>query len=79
MAKKIARPLEKILLRLYEGDFTELQTYHPKLSSTEVIRTLVDNHLRTCRETANRNTDNDFATQLAASINLDDLSDGHDL
>lgn len=79
MTKKITRPLEKILLRLYEGDFTELKTYHPKLTSTGVIRTLVDNHLRACRETANRNTDNDFATQLSTTVNLDDDSDGHDL
>lgn len=70
MPKQLARPWEKHMLRTFEGDWDELAAFHPKLTPTEVIRILIDNHLKACRENVNRNHDSSFTTSLAGTVEL---------
>lgn len=55
MGRRSAIPLEKIKLRLYEGDFQELSTLLSprRISATLFIRALVRNALRNIKAKAN--------------------------
>ena len=39
------KPLHKHTLLLYEGDFESLRDLHPEVSPSEIIRTLIANHI----------------------------------
>lgn len=47
MAKRSEElPIEKVTIRLYEGDSARLQRLYPKVGASKVIRHLVRHHLR---------------------------------
>lgn len=47
MAKrKEERPIKKVTLNLYDGDFERLAELYPRMGAGKVIRLLVDSHIR---------------------------------
>jgi hypothetical protein len=50
MKRKEDRPISKHTLNLFEGQFEKLQELHPRLGAAKVIRTLVDDHIRSVAE-----------------------------
>jgi len=47
MAKRKAdRPIQKVTLNLYDGDFAKLGELYPELGASRVIRELVSAHVR---------------------------------
>lgn len=52
MKRKESRPLSKHTLNMYVGQLDKLQELHPRLGAAKVIRTLVDDHLRSIAEGA---------------------------
>lgn len=72
MPKRSAIPIEPrsraTLVRLYIGDKEELDRFHPKLHYTEVIRTLVRQHIKACHERLSREQPND---QPITELDLD--------
>lgn len=50
MQRKETQPLTKHTLNLYEGQLDKLQELHPRLGAAKVIRTLVDDHIRSVAE-----------------------------
>ncbi len=39
------KPLQKHTLLLFQGDFEALRALHPEVPPSEIIRTLVQNHI----------------------------------
>lgn len=54
MKRKEDRPISKHTLNLYEGQLDKLQELHPRLGAAKVIRTLVDDHIRSVAEGLNQ-------------------------
>lgn len=52
MKRKEDRPITKHTLNLYSGQLDKLQELHPRLGAAKVIRTLVDDHIRSVAEGA---------------------------
>lgn len=52
MKNKESRPITKHTLNLYAGQLDTLQTLHPRLRAAKVIRTLIDDHIRSVAEGA---------------------------
>ncbi len=52
MKRKEDRPITKHTLNLYAGQLDQLQALHPRLGAAKVIRTLVDDHIRSVAEGA---------------------------
>lgn len=52
MKRKEDRPISKHTLNLYSGQLDKLQELHPRLGAAKVIRTLVDDHIRSVGESA---------------------------
>ena len=52
MKRKEDRPISKHTLNLYAGQLDKLQELHPRLGAAKVIRTLVDDHIRSVAEGA---------------------------
>lgn len=52
MQRKETKPITKHTLNLYAGQMDKLQTLHPRLGAAKVIRTLIDDHIRTAEEGA---------------------------
>ena len=50
MKRKEDRPITKHTLNLYAGQLDKLQELHPRLGAAKVIRTLVDDHIRSVAE-----------------------------
>jgi hypothetical protein len=50
MKRKEDRPITKHTLNLFEGQIDKLQALHPRLGAAKVIRTLVDDHIRSVEE-----------------------------
>lgn len=46
-----SEPLQKHILRLYEGDFDKLTSYYPEVTATVVIRKLVRRHITELNKT----------------------------
>jgi hypothetical protein len=57
MKRKEDRPISKHTLNLYEGQLDKLQELHPRLGAAKVIRTLVDDHIRSVAEGLNQISD----------------------
>lgn len=57
MKRKEDRPISKHTLNLYEGQLDKLQELHPRLGAAKVIRTLVDDHIRSVAEGLNQIAD----------------------
>lgn len=47
MRRKEDRPLQKVTMLLFEGDFTRLQILHPDIGASKVVRKLIRQHLST--------------------------------
>lgn len=47
MKRKETRPLQKVTLNLYHGDFEKLQEQNPRIGAAKVVRELVSAHVRT--------------------------------
>lgn len=54
MKRKEDRPISKHTLNLYTGQLDKLQELHPRLGAAKVIRTLVDDHIRSVDEGLNK-------------------------
>jgi site-specific recombinase XerC len=54
MKRKEDRPISKHTLNLYAGQLDKLQELHPRLGAAKVIRTLVDDHIRSVAEGLNQ-------------------------
>lgn len=52
MQRKETKPITKHTLNLYAGQLDKLQELHPRLGAAKVIRTLIDDHIRTVEEGA---------------------------
>jgi hypothetical protein len=50
MKRKESRPISKHTLNLYEGQLDKLQELHPRLGAAKVIRTLIEDHIRSIEE-----------------------------
>jgi len=55
--RKEDRPISKHTLNLYAGQLDKLQELHPRLGAAKVIRTLVDDHIRSVAEGLNQIAD----------------------
>lgn len=56
--------LEKVTIRLYDGDFARLKDFYPKANPNLIIRTLVHRHIKTLEEREN----------ASSQVNLPDIS-----
>lgn len=79
MARPKRLDLEKITIRIHRGDKERLDFLYPKLGHTEVIRTLIRNHIRRIDEIANQqipklNATIDIGTTLHDETNQDDAA-----
>jgi hypothetical protein len=54
MARRSSRDLEKITIRVNQGDSERLREYYPTLGYNEAIRRLVEHHLRQLDERTQR-------------------------
>lgn len=72
MAKKKERfPLQKVTVKLFEGDFQEMAGLYPKTGANKIIRELIHRHIAVAKEMAQK--------QVGALAQLDiDLSDVED-
>lgn len=52
MQRKEVKPITKHTLNLYAGQLDKLQELHPRLGAAKVIRTLIDDHIRSVAEGA---------------------------
>lgn len=52
MKRKEDRPITKHTLNLYAGQLDKLQELHPRLGAAKVIRTLIEDHIRSNAEGA---------------------------
>ncbi len=50
VAKKAPFPLQKVTLKLYEGDFRQLADLYPRSGANKVIREMVRRHITMCLE-----------------------------
>lgn len=50
MKRKESAPLTKHTIKLYSGQLDKLQELHPRLGASKVIRTLIDDHIRSVEE-----------------------------
>ena len=50
MKRKEDRPITKHTLNLYAGQLDKLQELHPRLGAAKVIRTLIEDHIRSVAE-----------------------------
>lgn len=69
MKRKESRPITKHTLNLYKGQLDKLQELHPRLGAAKVIRTLVDDHIRSVDEGAAQR----FAPVPETEINLEEI------
>jgi hypothetical protein len=69
MRRKEDRPLQKVTLNLFDGDYNQMQSLYPRAGAGKIIRELVRRHLRDNESRHNRPT-----SDLA--IDLDVLEDG---
>lgn len=54
MARKSERPLEKVTVRLHQGDKEALDSWYPHSGHNKVIRHLVASHLKQLEAEANK-------------------------
>ncbi len=52
MKRREDRPISKHTLNLYIGQLDKLQELHPRLGAAKVIRTLIEDHIRSVAEGA---------------------------
>lgn len=52
MKRREDRPITKHTLNLYAGQLDKLQELHPRLGAAKVIRTLIEDHIRSVAEGA---------------------------
>lgn len=52
MRRSESRPLSKHTLNLYAGQYDRLQELYPRLGAAMVIRTVIEDHLRSIAESA---------------------------
>jgi hypothetical protein len=50
MKRREDRPITKHTLNLYAGQLDKLQEMHPRLGAAKVIRTLIEDHIRSVAE-----------------------------
>lgn len=55
MRRKETEPIKKHLIGLFEGDFAEMQTLHPRLGASKAIRYIVRAHIKRAKEAAAQN------------------------
>ena len=46
MPRHVDGDLEKVTLRLYDGDFSRVQQYYPVIGANEAIRKIIRSHLK---------------------------------
>lgn len=51
MARKSRKPLQKVTVNLYEGDFAELAALYPQIGPSTALREILRKHLREITET----------------------------
>lgn len=64
MKRKESKKLTKHTMMLYEGQIDTLQEFHPRLGAAKVIRTLIDDHIRSVKEGVARKIDPPEPTKL---------------
>lgn len=69
MKRKEDRPISKHTLNLYKGQLDKLQELHPRLGAAKVIRTLIEDHIRSVAEGAAQK----FEPVPETQIDLEDL------
>lgn len=69
MKRKEDRPISKHTLNLYSGQLDKLQELHPRLGAAKVIRTLVDDHIRSVNEGAAQR----FEPIPEATVEIEDI------
>lgn len=52
--RKSDKPLEKVTLNLFKGDFARLGELHPQIGASVVIREMISAHIRSVDETVAR-------------------------
>lgn len=72
MASRSNRNLEKVTIRLNQGDSERLRAYYPNLGYNEAIRQLVEKHLRQLDERTQRRVQSSVPTpNLEEDLNGD--------
>lgn len=65
--------LEKVTIRLHEGDKEILQDFYPKIGYNKAIRHIIHKHCKTLEEIAQRKANNERPEQPADSDELPNI------
>lgn len=66
MRKKEDFPLQKVTVKLYDGEFAQLQTLHPRIGASKVVRMLVHSHIKSVMARAKAREE--IAHEVAAAL-----------